>query len=131
MSNIQIATVSSPNFGDQGFLNNFFPLWNVLGPNHHLPLTDNLLVRMAGKNLLQNFDDGQVRILHFSGSTKPWNMMTDKQVIQTDTNAITGSCDALCLFHFTSFSNGSVPDQLGSSTIVEPQQQSDNVKLID
>ncbi|CAI5517975.1 unnamed protein product [Closterium sp. Naga37s-1] len=76
---IQVATTKSPNVGDQGFLNNYFSDWYSQGPSHHLPYAFNPLVRLSGWEGWEKFVQPQLRVLHFSGSTKPWNTMEDKQ----------------------------------------------------
>ncbi|CAI5486826.1 unnamed protein product [Closterium sp. Naga37s-1] len=75
----KVATTKSPNVGDQGFLNNYFSDWYSQGPSHHLPYAFNPLVRLSGWEGWDKFVQPQLRVLHFSGSTKPWNTMEDKQ----------------------------------------------------
>lgn len=77
---LQVATLLSPNVGDQGFLNSYFKGWYQQGPEHHIDYTYNALVRISVNPGWKQFIEPNLRILHFSGNTKPWNMMVDKQV---------------------------------------------------
>ena len=71
----------SPNVGDQGFLNSFFGQWYQSPSAHHLESTYNSMVRVAGTPAWQAMVGSRLKVLHFSGSTKPWNRMEDAQVV--------------------------------------------------
>ena len=71
----------SPNVGDQGFLNSFFQQWYQSPSVHHLESTYNSMVRVAGTPAWQAMVGSRLKVLHFSGSTKPWNRMEDAQVV--------------------------------------------------
>ncbi|GJP29484.1 hypothetical protein CLOM_g16752 [Closterium sp. NIES-68] len=75
----KIATLISPNVGDQGFLNSYFSSWYQQGPLHHIDYTYNALVRISVSPGWRLFIEPKLKVLHFSGNTKPWNMMVDRQ----------------------------------------------------
>lgn len=74
-----MATTVSPNVGDQGFLNSYFRNWYGAGSAHHLEYGYNALVRISVSPAWKDFIEPTLKVLHFSGTTKPWNMMVDKQ----------------------------------------------------
>ncbi|KRX80487.1 Glycogenin-1 [Trichinella sp. T6] len=64
---------------DQGLLNSFFSEWRLKGPSHRLPYTYNtassaLYTYIAA---LKRFM-GDVKIVHFIGQQKPWNLLGSK-----------------------------------------------------
>ena len=69
----------SPNVGDQGFLNSYFRDWYASDVTHHLPYGYNALVRISVSPAWKDFIEPTLKVLHFSGTTKPWNSMVDKQ----------------------------------------------------
>eukprot|EP00271_Cylindrocystis_brebissonii_P022200 TRINITY_DN840_c0_g2_i1.p1 TRINITY_DN840_c0_g2~~TRINITY_DN840_c0_g2_i1.p1 ORF type:complete len:1006 (+),score=150.73 TRINITY_DN840_c0_g2_i1:961-3978(+) len=75
----KVATTISPNVGDQGFLNSYFADWYKQSADHHLPYTYNALVRISRSPAWKHFIAPGLKVLHFSGNTKPWNMMVDRQ----------------------------------------------------
>lgn len=63
----------SYNLGDQGFLNAFFgEQWRSNPKRFHLPLEYNTLLKMRDTILWPTLRK-QVRVVHFTGETKPWN----------------------------------------------------------
>jgi lipopolysaccharide biosynthesis glycosyltransferase len=63
----------SYNLGDQGFLNSFFgEQWRSNPKRFHLPLEYNTLLKMR-ESILWPTLQGRVRVVHFTGETKPWN----------------------------------------------------------
>lgn len=75
----QVATTVSLNMGDQGFLNSYLHDWYKASSTHHLEFGYNALVRNSVSPLWNDSIEPSLKVLHFSGTTKPWNMMDDKQ----------------------------------------------------
>ena len=73
----KIYTTPSYNVGDQGFLNKYFSGWYHGDTAAHLPIKYNAIMRMSNFHFWKDIKD-QVRVLHFSGEAKPWNMMADQ-----------------------------------------------------
>lgn len=75
-----MSTVSSPNIGDQGFLNNYFPNWYSLPREHHLDFSYNVMIRASGTSSFDHFVGENAKVLHYSGWKKPWNGVQDAMV---------------------------------------------------
>ena len=48
--------------------------------SHRLDYTYNALIRISSSPGWKHFIEPNLKVLHFSGGTKPWNTMVDKQV---------------------------------------------------
>ena len=72
----RVATVPSYNLGDQGFLNGYFADWYTGDSSRHLPYEYNAFTRDVGFTFWASREAG-IKVLHFTGESKPWNHMED------------------------------------------------------
>lgn len=60
-------------FGDQGFLNRYYPEWYTGPPGRRLPVTYNVNQLMYRVAPVWNELKDRMRVLHFAGRGKPWD----------------------------------------------------------
>ena len=94
----KIRTLASPNVGDQGFLNSYFSDWYSKGERYRLPYTYNAFVRHASLASWSAWVKPYVKVLHYSGNGKPWNMRQDNLAPSS------GSMDYIWWQHFDEMS---------------------------
>lgn len=71
----KVHLLPSPNVGDQGFLNEYFSDWYTKGGKLHYGY--NALVRVSQFSTWDAWVEPKLMVLHFSGLSKPWNVVQD------------------------------------------------------
>ena len=78
---MQHIDLPSYNVGDQGFLNAFYKDWYTESSEKHLPYIYNAMVRNSNFMFWKSVEDN-IKVLHYSGESKPWNHMRDTYAAQ-------------------------------------------------